>query len=563
LADKSAGATERQTRNGAGKTSLIELIHFLTGSAAGTDSIFRTPELSEYRFAMAFDLRDSDVVVERTGQAPAKVTVEASSAADWPFPPSADKSTGRPVLSNTHWTENLGALMFRLSAGPDENEPPRFGPSFRSLFSYFVRRQFAGAFISPIKQSSMQQPFDSRVAISYLLGLDWTIPMQWQELRERERQLGELRKAARNGALSPIIGTVAELRPSLAVAEEQTRQLREQVRGFQVLPQYRGLEIEASEITRRLGQLADGNTVDRQVVAEMEQALRLEADAPQRDLERLYEEAGVVLAGAVVRRFDDVRRFHESVVANRRSYLSGELQSAQQRIAEREQEMGQIAARQDEVMAILQSHGALEQFAQLQAELSRKEADTQAIRQRYKAAEQLEGQKTQLDIERAQLLLRLRQDYHEQEELVSHAIVVFQEISSALYEEAGSLTIRESLNGPKFDLSIPGAKSKGISNMQIFCFDMMLTQICAERGMGPGFLVHDSHLFDGVDERQIAKALHVGSQLAESLGFQYLVTMNSDDVPRELPEGFDLSEHILPVRLTDDTEDGGLFGLRF
>ena len=34
LADKSVGATDRQSRNGAGKTSLIELIHFVLGANA-------------------------------------------------------------------------------------------------------------------------------------------------------------------------------------------------------------------------------------------------------------------------------------------------------------------------------------------------------------------------------------------------------------------------------------------------------------------------------------------------------------------------------------------------
>ena len=38
--------------------------------------------------------------------------------------------------------------------------------------------------------------------------------------------------------------------------------------------------------------------------------------------------------------------------------------------------------------------------------------------------------------------------------------------------------------------------------------------------------------------------------------------MNSDKQP-EFPEGFDLSEYLVPQRLTDDTESGGLFGIRF
>ena len=99
--------------------------------------------------------------------------------------------------------------------------------------------------------------------------------------------------------------------------------------------------------------------------------------------------------------------------------------------------------------------------------------------------------------------------------------------------------------------------------MQIFCFDMMLMRLCMKRKIGPGFLVHDSHLFDGVDGRQVAKALEVGARTAAELGFQYIVTMNSDDAFKETNANFDLQPYILPTRLTDATEDGGLFGIRF
>ena len=91
----------------------------------------------------------------------------------------------------------------------------------------------------------------------------------------------------------------------------------------------------------------------------------------------------------------------------------------------------------------------------------------------------------------------------------------------------------------------------------------MLMRLCADRQMGPGFLIHDSHLFDGVDERQVGRALSVGAEFAQRYGWQYIVTMNEDALPRTLPDGFSLRDYELPVRLTDDQEDGGLFGFRF
>ena len=99
--------------------------------------------------------------------------------------------------------------------------------------------------------------------------------------------------------------------------------------------------------------------------------------------------------------------------------------------------------------------------------------------------------------------------------------------------------------------------------MQIFCFDMMLMKLCADRGIGPGFLFHDSHLFDGVDERQVAKGLQIGADNAQELGFQYIVTMNQDAVPSEFSSGFDFEKCVLPTHLTDARKDGGLFGMRF
>ena len=142
-------------------------------------------------------------------------------------------------------------------------------------------------------------------------------------------------------------------------------------------------------------------------------------------------------------------------------------------------------------------------------------------------------------------------------------MVLFEQYSHEFYgERRGSLIIRETLKGPEFDVDVAGKDSVGIDSMQILCFDLMLMTLMYRRQTGPRFLVHDSHIFDGVDERQVASALMLGAQLADKLGFQYIVTMNSDSVPA-FPNGFDFDSYVNPVRLTDATDDGGLFGFRF
>lgn len=549
IAQKESGASDKQTRNRAGKTSLIEIMHFLTGSDVGKDSIFRSEALVNASFGMKFDLGGEKLLVERSGQQKSKIYAEGASF-----------QKERTHLSNSEWVQLLGEKMFRLHEIPKKDGRT---PKFRSLLAYFVRRQLSGAFTTPEKQSTMQQTSDYQIALLFLLGLDWKIASDWQKVRDREKALKEIKKAAGVGAFGRIVGKASDLRTLVTVREARLQELKSGVAAFRVLSEYREMEVEADQLTRAINDLSNANVIDSAAIRDLERAMQSETPPPLQELENLYAEAGVALPGVTIKRYEDVRSFHASVVRNRRDYLTGELEVARQRVAAREQEKVLFDERRAVVLGILQSHGALDQFSKLQGEVGRMEAEVEVLRQRFQAAEQLEGTKNELKIERNHLMLRLRRDFAEQKARLSEAILAFEETSRRLYESAGSMTVEETPNGPVFQFPMQGSRSKGIKNMQIFCFDMMLMRLCANRGLGPGFLVHDSHLFDGVDGRQAISALKVGAETAEELGFQYIVTMNEDDAFKERIEGFDLRRYVLPVMLTDAQEDGGLFGLRF
>ncbi len=563
LSEKSPGASARQTRNSAGKTSFCELLHFLLGGKVGRDHFLRTSALESSAFALEFDLRDAAVEAERTAATPAEVVVRSTRTSDWPYQPKVDRTTGRSVLSNERWRAVLGDRWFGLTSEDSEAES-RFQPTFRSLISYFIRRQGAGGFLAPTTQSKKQMPWDSQVAISFLLGLDTSPASELQGVRERETALTLLKRAARGGALGDVLPSASALRTQVTLAESRVRQVAERLRNFRVLPEYAEYEAEASRLTAALSHLANANTTDRETAASLRESLVSETPPRFDEVERLYQQAGVALPATVAKRFDDVERFHRSVVENRRSHLQAEISAAERRIEERERQKAQLDSRRGELMGILRSGGALDQYAKIQGELGRLEAGAESLRRRYEAAEALLRKSATLDVERATLVERLRNDHHERRAAVDAAILAFEDLSSSLYERAGELTVDATPNGPEFNIRIAGSRSRGISNMQIFCFDMMLMELCQAREIGPGFLVHDSHLFDGVDERQTAKALEIGAERAARKGFQYIVTMNEDAVPsREFTPGFSLEPYILPVRLTDATEDGGLFGLRF
>ena len=176
----------------------------------------------------------------------------------------------------------------------------------------------------------------------------------------------------------------------------------------------------------------------------------------------------------------------------------------------------------------------------------------------------METSQTDLKLERAQLHKRLQIDHREHESRIKEAVLLFEQFSQSLCEHEGTLAVNASERGPEFDIQVEGFRGKGIQQMQVFCFDLMLTVLLQRRGLGLGFLIHDSHLFDGMDSRQIGHALQIGAEAAAKHGFQYIVTLNSDTLElSDVRRSFDPSPYLLPVRLTDATETGGLFGFRF
>jgi uncharacterized protein YydD (DUF2326 family) len=144
-------------------------------------------------------------------------------------------------------------------------------------------------------------------------------------------------------------------------------------------------------------------------------------------------------------------------------------------------------------------------------------------------------------------------------------VSLFRENTEFLYQEPGILTIEVKDTGYDFDVEIKSAKSQGVNYMKVFCYDMLIAELGAARACHPDFLIHDSTIFDGVDERQVALALMLSKMKCNEIGFQYICLMNSDTIPeKELDEQFvETFKNSVVLRLDDSTDSGGLLGIRF
>lgn len=261
------------------------------------------------------------------------------------------------------------------------------------------------------------------------------------------------------------------------------------------MPEYRDLETEASTIAIRKSDLANANTLDRQRIKAIEQQLQAEQSVQADDVMAMYEEASVVLPELVRKPIQDIQASHDRVIKKRLLHLARQIQDAEQRIVVRESEAQILDRRRREIMKFLSSHGAIDQMIKLEEECSRLFSLVDELKRRCEVTNKLGSTKTEITIERAQVKQRISFDDAEHDEVLRDAILMFEELSREISDHEGSLKVDVSDNGPTFKIKVEGRRSVGIRNMQILCFDMMLSIIWAKRNLDPGFLIHDSHLF--------------------------------------------------------------------
>ncbi len=554
-ADRTKESTKRDSRNGLGKSTLIEIIHFCLGAKSSKGKGLLVEALKGWEFTLEIEIDGKPISVRRCVDDPNSFFVEGDTA-HWPVKPK--KKKGELAYGLREWNGLLGKLFYGL---PTESDA-KYQPTFRSLISYSIRRG-KDAFTTPFEHHRKQVEWDKQVNNAFLLGLAWDDASELQLLKDRKKGLDSLKKAAKTGVVKGFIGSLGELEARRVRLQKKADQDAANLASFKVHPQYEEIRMQANLLTEEIHEAANKNSIDQRMLSLYEKSLA-EADAPVlNSIEKLYAEAGVALPGVTLRHIEEVQTFHHDIIENRRSYLAAEVSRLKSEVLARERTIKVKSDKRASVMEVLQSHGALEEYTLIQMRYLEMVSELNSISMTIDNLKSCETGLSQLKIDQEILQQKARGDYEERHEIWEKAIELFNNYSERLYSVPGRLVIDVGPTGFKFDVEIERSGSTGISNMKVFCYDMTLASIWAPKTPSPKLLLHDSAIFDGVDERQRALALEIAAKESEAHGFQYICTLNSDYVPwNEFSEGFRLQDFIR-VSLTDDDLSGCLLGVRF
>lgn len=554
LAKRTIEATKRDSASGLGKSALLEIIDFCLGGNKG--ATLSKGRVDDWKFTVEMELGGLPCSVTRSVQAQGRVGVDGDTS-DWPIAPGTDIG-GRAYLAVDDWKAVLGHLMYGL----EPNAGRRYWPSFRSLAAYRVRTAGKDSgYLDPFSNRARQPPWSRQVSTAYLLGIGWEFASRRQDLRDRENTLRQLRSASDTGVLAEMAGSAGELEARMMRLGEQADMEARELAAFRVHEQYGELESRANGYADRIRRASDENVVDRALLADYREGVAEVPDASIEDVNAIYKDAGMALPGHVVESIEAAQAFHKKVVVNRKGFLAAEIERANERIGRRDGLIALLSGKKAAIMALLDGHGALEEFRALQSSHQSTLAELADVKTKLENVKKIEAGTSSLKVDGAVLLRSAKADLASRRSQRERAVLTFNAYSRHLYQKPGDLTVDVGAGGYEFDIKIERLPSRGFENMKVFCYDLMLAALWSKKTKSPPFLVHDSAIFADVDSRQIASALTLAERESKRHGFQYICTMNHDSVPRDDLGGLDFDGHVR-LRLTDATDDGGLFGFR-
>lgn len=540
IAEKGLDSTTSDTRNGAGKSSLINIIRYiLGGSPSGT---LRSDSLKQHTFSATLELEgEGRLEVARPIAPQTQVFIQGRS------------------FGIDDWRSMLGST-FSL---PESATRPTVG----QLFGQLVRTTFTPS----TKIFPSESDLDSAIRIGYLLGLSPDVLTKASQVQALRKNQTALTKALDDGAIPGADLSEPELRARLNRARKKRDAYARNLDNFRVDDQYAVHQDRADEISRSIRDANDHSLALESRLGDLDEGM---AEHPEseagslsgRNLEKLYSELKITLPELVVRRFDEVEAFHASIVSNRRKFLERERIGIEEELRTVRAEITRLDKERSELLRLLETSMALETFRETQRALTRLDSDIvnleNAVRLRASAAETRLRRKTLA----TEAEYAVRTELAEHSDSINGAVDLFSDLAEEIYggsheanlridaSDQGALTVAPELS---FD------SSTGISEVKTFIFDLACAVTAYSISRAPRILVHDSLLFDSMDDRQVASCLNIGARLADQHQFQYIVTMNSDRLESIEAEGFDRRDYVLPTRLIDASDSGGLFGFRF
>lgn len=361
IADRQNDSDKKDSRNGIGKTTLINILHFCLGADLKRD-LLPVDEIANWTFFLEIDLCGDKFIISRSISQSEIVNIEGNVFV-LPIKSEYEKNKGINFYKIPDWRILLGICLF----GIEQIVRTKYAPTFRSLISYFIRTG-TDAYSKPFTFFRNQKTWQIQVSNAFLLGLNWERASDVQVLKDKNNAAKALDDAVKLG----IASSKGELEAERVRLQRELESEEKAFSSFKVHPKYQEIQTKADEITREIHSITNSNIILKKKLERYNESVQTEKDPDVSIVSKLYKEAGLHFGESIKKSLNEAQRFHTEIVLNRKLFLQTEINEIKNKIFLNDQMLEQKANERSDLLSILQSHGALEEFSILQKEINEK-----------------------------------------------------------------------------------------------------------------------------------------------------------------------------------------------
>lgn len=271
LADVTETSTQHDSRNGAGKSTIVEIIQYCLGSRPDKKSIFYSDKLIDWSFTLEIEIKGNVINATRSIAERNRIYIDNPIDHD-SITPSADKLSGKQYYNITQWNALLGNSLFEI----DNYFGTMYKPTFRALISYFARRGIGG-FINPFEYYARQKQIEIQTANTYLLGLDSGFVSDIQEIKDSQSTLSKIQITSADGMVQQYLGNIGSLNSRKAALQSEIISLEKDLASFKIHPQYFDIEQRVNYLTEVIQETVNDYTICQKTINTYTRSISQEA----------------------------------------------------------------------------------------------------------------------------------------------------------------------------------------------------------------------------------------------------------------------------------------------
>ncbi len=533
----------RKTYNSVGKSLALYLIHYCFGASSTEDFDLK---LTDWEFSLEFIIDEQKHIITRKVNQPNEVIFDEKE------------------ISLKKLKEKLSDLIF------DIPKNSKF-ISFRSLISRFIRGS-KGSYIEYDRfiDEEQKNPLSQLINNSLLLGLDTQKVLNKGKLKE---ELDTTKDLQRNIENDNVLKSFFESEDAddfdlkVADLEIKINSLKESLDSFEIAEDYNEIKIEADQIAQELKVLRNQKTKIQNAINNISKSLEIEPDISRKKLLNFYKKAEIELGELVKKKLHEVEKFNSSLLSNRQKRLLQDKENFEEKLANISNEILRLGKIENQKLQYLDTHGALDEFSQLNKQLGEYTKQLEKIRnyqnliEKYK--NQIEQKRHELGLENIDTRNYLSETRDERVGQLS----IFSELTNEFYADKPSAIYVKNNDGEnkiRYDIKAKLQDDAGdaVNEVKIFCFDWTILKNQLNHKVK--FLFHDSRITDGMDTRQLATLIRIANREKD---FQYIISLNQDRIDNlkdEMnEEEFEkvINEKIV-LRLSDKSDQDKLLGIQ-